>query len=136
MAVLPRQQELSEFGQALGFRPRWRSGAASPTKHGPKREPSMLEVTVRDDVRVSSAYHELMAPQRPLPACTIRPGPPKSGLPEGRRGGARREIHRAAQVETGHLGPITMTLASFSQALAAQPNCLAIGDACDRHARL
>ena len=60
-----------------------------------------------------------------MPACTIRPGT-RDGKPAGGASEVVRaaKFYMAAQVETGHLCPITMTRASVA-ALAAQPDLLA-----------
>ena len=78
----------------------------------------------RDQVEFHPAYHELMAH-------SIQAGIHNSTwTPDGRPAGAASEVVRAArffmaaQVETGHLCPITMTRAAVG-ALAAQPEVLA-----------
>ena len=64
-----------------------------------------------------------------MPACIIRPGR-ADGKPAGGASEVARaaKFYMAAQVETGHLCPITMTRASVA-ALAEQPDLLAQRDA-------
>ncbi|WP_398471360.1 acyl-CoA dehydrogenase family protein [Tardiphaga sp.] len=78
----------------------------------------------RDEVEFHPAYHELMA-------ASVAAGIHNStwtadGKPKGRASETVRaaKFYMAAQVETGHLCPITMTRAAVG-ALAAQPDVLA-----------
>src|SRR6185369_17095991 len=78
----------------------------------------------RDEVEFHPAYHELMAAsaQAGLHNSTWAvDGRPAGGATEVVRAA---KFYMAAQVETGHLCPITMTRASVA-ALAAQPDLLA-----------
>ena len=85
----------------------------------------------RDEVEFHPAYHEVMARSAHAGihnSTWTADGKPAGGAAEVVRAA---KFYMAAQVETGHLCPITMTRASVA-ALAAQPDLLAEGDARDR----
>src|ERR1700709_863472 len=117
------RHELSEFGR------HWGSAAAAArgrvaNENAPKLRSFDSRGNRRDQVEFHPAYHELMARSA------------HSGIhnstwnAEGKPAGGAAEVVRAAkfymaaQVETGHLCPITMTRASVA-ALAVQPDLLA-----------
>ena len=78
----------------------------------------------RDEVEFHPAYHELMAHSAHAGihnSTWDAQGKPAGGAAEVVRAA---KFYMAAQVETGHLCPITMTRASVA-ALAAQPDVLA-----------
>src|SRR3954464_4554796 len=78
----------------------------------------------RDEVELHPAYHELMARSAHAGihnSTWTADGRPAGGAAEVLRAA---KFYMAAQVETGHLCPITMTRASVA-ALAAQPDLLA-----------
>src|SRR6201987_1497468 len=117
------KQELMEFGQ------QWRSAAMAergrlPNENTPKLPTFDSRGTRRDEVEFHPPYHELMA--RSAHAGVHN----STWNAEGRPAGGAAEVVRAAkfymaaQVETGHLCPGTMTRASVA-ALAAQPDLLA-----------
>ncbi len=117
------QKELSEFGKHWGSAAMAARGRIA-NENTPKLRTFDLRGNRRDEVEFHPAYHELMAH-------SAHAGVHNStwGL-DGRPAGAPSEVVRAAkfyiaaQVETGHLCPITMTRASVA-ALAAQPDLLA-----------
>ncbi|MDB5619083.1 acyl-CoA dehydrogenase family protein [Tardiphaga sp.] len=78
----------------------------------------------RDAVEFHPAYHELMA--HSVNAGLHNSTWTKDGTPAGRASEVARaaKFYMAAQVETGHLCPLTMTRASVA-ALASQPDVLA-----------
>ena len=89
----------------------------------------------RDEVEFHPAYHELMAHSAHAGVHNSTwdaTGRPAGGASEVVRAA---KFYMAAQVETGHLCPITMTRASVA-ALAAQPDLLAKMMPVHRHARL
>src|ERR1700680_4071122 len=117
------QRELSEFGQ------HWGSAAMAArsriaNENTPKLRTFDSRGNRRDEVEFHPAYHELMA--RSAHAGVHN----STWNAEGRPAGGAAEVVRAAkfymaaQVETGHLCPITMTRASVA-ALAAQLELLA-----------
>src|SRR4029078_2074698 len=117
------KDELSEFSR--------HSGSAAIAERGrldnentPKLRAFDSRGNRRDEVEFHPAYHELMAH-------SAHAGVHNSTWdPNGKPAGGASEVVRAArfymaaQVETGHLCPITMTRASVA-ALAAQPDLLA-----------
>src|SRR5580700_8831243 len=117
------EKELSEFGQ------HW--GSAATAARGRIANENMPKLRIfdprgvrRDEVEFHPAYHELMA--RSAHAGVHN----STWTIDGRPAGGAAEVVRAAkfymaaQVETGHLCPVTMTRASVA-ALAAQPDLLA-----------
>jgi putative acyl-CoA dehydrogenase len=115
--------ELSEFGKHWGSAAMAARGRIA-NENTPKLRTFDSRGNRRDEIEFHPAYHELMAH-------SARAGIHNSTWgPDGRPAGAPSEVVRAAkfyiaaQVETGHLCPITMTRASVA-ALAAQPDLLA-----------
>src|SRR4030081_3907692 len=117
------KKELSEFGKHWGSAA---MAARGPTanENTPKLRTFDSRGNRRDEIEFHPAYHELMAH-------SAHAGIHNStwGL-DGKPAGGSSEVVRAAkfyiaaQVETGHLCPITMTRASVA-ALAEQPDLLA-----------
>src|SRR6202795_1546149 len=114
---------LSEFGK------HWGSGAMGErgriaNENTPKLRTFDAKGNRRDEVEFHPAYHELMAHSAHAgvqnSTCNAQ-GQPAGGGSEVIRAA---KFYMAAQVETGHLCPITMTRASVA-ALAAQPDLLA-----------
>ena len=102
-------KELSEFGQHWGSAAMAARGRIA-NENTPKLRTFDSRGNKRDEVEFHPAYHELMARS-------------------AHAGGAAEVVraakfYMAAQVETGHLCPITMTRASVA-ALSAQPDLLA-----------
>jgi putative acyl-CoA dehydrogenase len=117
------QQELSDFGTHWGSAAMAARGRTA-NENSPKLRTFDSRGNRRDEIEFHPAYHELMAH-------SAHAGVHNSTWdPNGRPAGAPSEVVRAAkfymaaQVETGHLCPITMTRASVA-ALAAQPDILA-----------
>jgi putative acyl-CoA dehydrogenase len=116
-------KELSEFGQHWGSAAMAARGRAA-NENTPKLRTFDSRGNRRDEVEFHPAYHELMA--RSAHAGVHN----STWAADGRPAGGAAEVVRAAkfyiaaQVETGHLCPITMTRASVA-ALAAQPDLLA-----------
>jgi putative acyl-CoA dehydrogenase len=116
-------KELSEFGQHWGSAAMAARGRIA-NENTPKLRTFDSRGNRRDEVEFHPAYHELMA--RSAHAGIHN----SSWNSEGKPAGAPAEVVRAAkfymaaQVETGHLCPITMTRASVA-ALSAQPDLLA-----------
>src|ERR1700726_766094 len=115
--------ELSEFGQHWGSAVMAERGRVA-NQNTPKLRTFDSRGNRRDEVEFHPAYHELMAH-------SALPGVPNStwdakGAPAGGASEVVRaaRFYMAAQVETGHLCPITMTRASVA-ALAPQPDLLA-----------
>jgi putative acyl-CoA dehydrogenase len=115
--------ELSEFGC------RWGSAAMAACARLANENPPKLRTfdprgVRRDEVEFHPAYHELMAHSAHAGIHHSTWG--ADGQPAGGAAHVRRaaKFYMAAQVETGHLCPITMTRASVA-ALAAQPEILA-----------
>jgi putative acyl-CoA dehydrogenase len=115
--------ELSEFGK------RWGSAAMAArgriaNENTPKLRAFDSRGNRRDEIEFHPAYHELMAhsAHAGLHNSTWDPGGKPAGAPSEVVRAAK--FYMAAQVETGHLCPITMTRASVA-ALAAQPDLLA-----------
>jgi putative acyl-CoA dehydrogenase len=116
-------KELSEFGQHWGSAAMAARGRIA-NENTPKLRTFDSRGNRRDEVEFHPAYHELMA--RSAHAGIHN----STWNSEGKPAGAPAEVVRAAkfymaaQVETGHLCPITMTRASVA-ALSAQPELLA-----------
>src|ERR1700737_2884209 len=114
--------ELSEFGQHWGSAAMAARGRIA-NENTPKLRTFDSRGKRRDEVEFHPAYHELMA--RSAHAGVHN----STWTADGKPAGAAAEVVRAAkfylaaQVETGHLCPITMTRASVA-ALAAQPDLL------------
>jgi putative acyl-CoA dehydrogenase len=117
------EQELSEFGKHWGSAAMAARGRVA-NENTPKLRTFDARGNRRDEVEFHPAYHELMAR-------SVHGGVHNSTwTDQGKPAGGAAEVVRAAkfymaaQVETGHLCPITMTRASVA-ALAAQPELLA-----------
>jgi putative acyl-CoA dehydrogenase len=117
------EKELSEFGQHWGSAVMAARGRFA-NENTPKLRTFDARGNRRDEIEFHPAYHELMA--RSAEAGLHN----STWTGQGRPAGGAAEVVRAAkfymaaQVETGHLCPITMTRASVA-ALAAQPDLLA-----------
>ncbi len=117
------QKELSEFGKHWGSAEMAARGRLA-NENTPKLRTFDARGNRRDEVEFHPAYHELMA--RSAHAGVHN----STWTAEGKSAGGAAEVVRAAkfymaaQVETGHLCPITMTRASVG-ALAVQPDLLA-----------
>jgi putative acyl-CoA dehydrogenase len=117
------EKELSEFGQHWGSAAMAARGRLA-NENTPKLRTFDARGNRRDEIEFHPAYHELMA--RSAHAGIHN----STWSAEGKPGGGAAEVVRAAkfymaaQVETGHLCPITMTRASVA-ALAAAPDLLA-----------
>src|SRR6202158_4332100 len=117
------QKELSEFGQHWGSAGMAQRGR-SANENTPKLRTFDSRGNRRDEVEFHPAYHELMARSAHAGihnSTWTADGKPAGGAAEVMRAA---KFYMAAQVETGHLCPITMTRASVA-ALAAQPDLLA-----------
>jgi putative acyl-CoA dehydrogenase len=115
--------ELSEFGQHWGSAATAARGRAA-NENPPKLRTFDARGNRRDEVEFHPAYHELMAHSAHAGVHNSTwgaDGKPAGGAAEVIRAA---KFYMAAQVETGHLCPITMTRASVA-ALAAQPDVLA-----------
>jgi putative acyl-CoA dehydrogenase len=115
--------ELSEFGQHWGSAATAARGRAA-NENPPKLRTFDARGNRRDEVEFHPAYHELMAHSAHAGIHNSTwgaDGKPAGGAAEVIRAA---KFYMAAQVETGHLCPITMTRASVA-ALAAQPDVLA-----------
>jgi putative acyl-CoA dehydrogenase len=117
------ERELSDFGKHWGSAAMAARGRLA-NENTPKLRTFDARGNRRDEVEFHPAYHELMAH-------SAHAGIHNSTWnAQGRPAGSAAEVVRAAkfymaaQVETGHLCPITMTRASVA-ALAAQPDVLA-----------
>ena len=117
------QQELSEFGKRWGSAAMVARGRIA-NENTPKLRTFDARGNRRDEIEFHPAYHELMAH-------SVHAGVHNSTWDaQGKPAGSASEVVRAAkfyiaaQVETGHLCPITMTRASVA-ALASQPDLLA-----------
>jgi putative acyl-CoA dehydrogenase len=115
--------ELSEFGKHWGSAAMAERGRLA-NENTPKLRSFDSRGNRRDEVEFHPAYHELMAH-------SVHAGVHNSTWnADGKPAGGAAEVVRAArfyiaaQVETGHLCPITMTRASVA-ALAEQPDLLA-----------
>src|ERR1700692_1766974 len=117
------QHELSEFGKHWGSAAMAERGRIA-NENTPKLRTFDLRGNRRDEVEFHPAYHELMG--RSATAGVHNSTWNADGKPAGGAAEVVRaaKFYMAAQVETGHLCPITMTRASVA-ALAAQPDLLA-----------
>src|SRR5437764_806451 len=116
-------QELSEFGKHWGSAAMAARGRVA-NENTPKLRSFDSRGNRRDEVEFHPAYHELMA--RSAHAGVHNSTWTAQGKPAGDAAEVIRaaKFYMAAQVETGHLCPITMTRASVA-ALSAQPDLLA-----------
>jgi putative acyl-CoA dehydrogenase len=115
--------ELSEFGRHWGSAAMAERGRRA-NENTPKLHIFDSRGNRRDEVEFHPAYHELMAHSAHAGVHNSTwnaDGKPAGGAAEVVRAA---KFYMAAQVETGHLCPITMTRASVA-ALAAQPDLLA-----------
>ena len=116
-------KELSEFGKHWGSAAMAARGRVA-NENTPKLRTFDSRGNRRDEVEFHPAYHELMAHSAHAGVHN------STWTAQGKPAGGAAEVVRAAkffiaaQVETGHLCPITMTRASVA-ALAAQPELLA-----------
>ena len=119
----PAEKELSEFGRHWGSAAMAERGRLA-NENTPKLRTFDARGVRRDRVEFHPAYHELMA--RSAHAGIHYSTWTVSGKPAGGAAEVVRaaKFYIAAQVETGHLCPITMTRASVA-ALAVQPDLLA-----------
>src|SRR5580693_3548704 len=117
------ESELSEFGKHWGSAAMAERGRTA-NENTPKLRTFDSRGNRRDEVEFHPAYHELMA--RSAHAGVHNSTWNADGKPAGGAAEVVRaaKFYMAAQVETGHLCPITMTRASVA-ALAAQPELLA-----------
>lgn len=117
------ERELSEFGKHWGSAAMADRGRVA-NENTPKLRSFDAKGNRRDEVEFHPAYHELMAHSAHAGVHN------STWTAEGKPAGDAAEVIRAAkfyiaaQVETGHLCPITMTRASVA-ALAMQPDLLA-----------
>ena len=117
------ERELSDFGKHWGSAAMAARGRLA-NENTPKLRTFDARGNRRDEVEFHPAYHELMAhgAHAGIHNSTWNAqGKPAGGAAEVVRAA---KFYMAAQVETGHLCPITMTRASVA-ALAAQPDLLA-----------
>jgi putative acyl-CoA dehydrogenase len=117
------EKELSEFGRHWGSAAMAARGRVA-NENTPKLRTFDSRGNRRDEVEFHPAYHELMAHSAHAGVHNSTwdsKGAPAGGASEVVRAA---KFYMAAQVETGHLCPITMTRASVA-ALAAQPDLLA-----------
>src|SRR5260370_10605855 len=117
------EKELSEFGAHWGSAAMAARGRVA-NENTPKLRIFDSRGNRRDEVEFHPAYHELMAHSAHAGvhnSTWTAQGKPAGGAAEVVRAA---KFYMAAQVETGHLCPITMTRASVA-ALAAQPGLLA-----------
>src|SRR4051794_30955284 len=117
------QGGLCEFGKHWGSAAMAERGRIA-NENTPKLRPFDSRGNRRDEVEFHPAYHELMARSAHAGvhnSTWTADGKPAGGAAEVVRAA---KFYIAAQVETGHLCPITMTRASVA-ALAAQPDLLA-----------
>jgi putative acyl-CoA dehydrogenase len=117
------RQELSEFGKHWGSAEMAARGRVA-NENTPKLRTFDSRGNRRDEVEFHPAYHELMA--RSAHAGIHNSTWDAQGKPVGGAAEVVRaaKFYMAAQVETGHLCPITMTRASVA-AMAVQPDLLA-----------
>src|SRR2546423_6983949 len=116
-------KELSEFGQHWGSAAMAERGRIA-NENTPKLRTFDSRGNRRDEVEFHPAYHELMAHSAHAGvhnSTWTAVGKPAGGAAEVVRAA---RFYIAAQVQTGHLCPITMTRASVA-ALAEQPDLLA-----------
>ena len=117
------EKELSDFGRHWGSAAMAARGRLA-NENTPKLRTFDSRGNRRDEVEFHPAYHELMAHSAHAGVHNSTwdsKGAPTGGASEVVRAA---KFYMAAQVETGHLCPITMTRASVA-ALAAQPDLLA-----------
>ena len=117
------EQELSEFGRHWGSAAMAARGRTA-NENTPKLRAFDSRGNRRDEVEFHPAYHELMAHSAHAGlhnSTWTAAGRPAGGAAEVLRAA---RFYIAAQVETGHLCPITMTRASVA-ALAVEPGLLA-----------
>src|SRR6202140_65010 len=117
------EQELSEFGKHWGSAAMAERGRVA-NENTPKLRTFDAKGNRRDEVEFHPAYHELRARSAHSGVHNspwTAQGKPAGGAAEVVRAA---KFYIAAQVETGHLCPITMTRASVA-ALAVQPDLLA-----------
>jgi putative acyl-CoA dehydrogenase len=117
------RQELSEFGKHWGSAAMAARGRVA-NENTPKLRTFDARGVRRDEIEFHPAYHELMAHSAHAGihnSTWDAAGKPAGGASEVIRAA---KFYMAAQVETGHLCPITMTRASVA-ALAAQSDLLA-----------
>src|SRR5438105_2848327 len=117
------ERELSEFGKHWGSAAMAERGRLA-NENIPKLRSFDARGNRRDEVEFHPAYHELMAHSAHAGvhnSTWTALGKPAGGASEVVRAA---RFYMAAQVETGHLCPITMTRASVA-ALAEQPELLA-----------
>ena len=118
------EAELSEFGEHWGSAAMAERGRLA-NENTPKLRSFDSKGHRRDEVEFHPAYHELMAYSAHAGvhnSTWTSLGQPAGGASEVTRAA---KFYMAAQVETGHLCPITMTRASVA-ALAEQPDLLAM----------
>lgn len=118
------KRELSEFGRHWGSAVMAERGRVA-NENPPKLRTFDARGARRDVVEFHPAYHELMA--HSAHAGIHNSTWDARGAPAGNAAEVIRaaRFYMAAQVETGHLCPITMTRASIA-ALASQPDLLAL----------
>ena len=117
------EKELSGFGQHWGSAAMAARGRVA-NENTPKLRAFDSKGNRRDEVEFHPSYHELMAHSAHAGvhnSTWTADGKPAGGAAEVVRAA---KFYMAAQVETGHLCPITMTRASVA-ALAVQPELLA-----------
>ena len=123
---------LSAFGRHWGTRRDVRGGAARQREPAEAARPSTPRASARHR-RIPSRLSRASWPRASAPACTHRPGRRTAS-----RAGAPSEVARAAryymvaQVENGHMCPITMTRACGRRARRRARRCCAAADAEDR----
>jgi putative acyl-CoA dehydrogenase len=116
-------QELSEFGRHWGSAAMAERGRLA-NENTPKLRTFDARGNRRDQIEFHPAYHELMARSAHAGihnSTWTAQGKPAGGASEVVRAA---KFYIAAQIETGHLCPITMTRASVA-ALGSQPDLLA-----------
>jgi len=113
----------SDFGQLWGSAAMAQRGRLA-NENPPKLKTFDARGNRSDQVEFHPAYHELMA--HSVAAGIHNSTWSKDGKPAGKASEVARaaKFYMAAQVETGHLCPITMTRAAVA-ALASQPDVLA-----------
>ena len=130
-----RRGELVRIRPALGIGRDGRARPCSPTRTRRSCGCSMRAVSARRG-RIPSGLSCADGATAPMPACTIRPGRPTASPRAAPAEVVRAaKFYMAAQVETGHLCPITMTRASVGGA-RRRAGRAGEGDAEHRHPRL
>jgi putative acyl-CoA dehydrogenase len=117
------EKELSDFGRHWGSAVMAARGRTA-NENTPRLRSFDAKGNRRDEIEFHPAYHELMAHSSHAGihnSTWTADGKPAGGASEVVRAA---KFYMAAQVETGHLCPITMTRASVA-ALATQPDLLA-----------